>query len=189
MDATAAATLFAWLDREVWLVTARAGDRRGGLIATFVNPATIVPDLPRVLVSLARTHFTWELVQASGCFAVHLLSEENLELVWRFGLSSGRDRDKFDGLMVRDGPTGCPLLENTVGWMDCQVETRTEAGDRTIYLGEVVEAQVTRFAPPLTARRLLELAPAPMLSEMQRQRHQDSVQDAEAIRVWREKQA
>src|SRR6516225_9780017 len=75
MDSTAASTLIAWLDRELWLVTSQAGDRRGGLIATFVNPASIVADLPRMLVGLARQHHTWEVVEASGAFALHLLGE------------------------------------------------------------------------------------------------------------------
>ncbi len=47
MDVTAAAALIAWLDPAVWLVTAAANGRRSGLIATFVNPASIVADLPR----------------------------------------------------------------------------------------------------------------------------------------------
>src|SRR3954468_13889347 len=108
MDATAAPTLFAWLNRELWLVPAQAGGRRGGLIATFVNQASIVPDLPRMLVGLARQHHTWELVEASGAFALHLLGEAHLELVWRFGLHSGHDLDKFEGLEVGAAVTGSP---------------------------------------------------------------------------------
>src|SRR5438045_1414450 len=98
MDPGAIAGLFAALDREVWLVTAAAGGRRGGLIATFVNQASIVPDLPRVVIGLARQHHTWELVEASGAFALHLLGEEHLDLVWRFGLPSGRIVDKLADL-------------------------------------------------------------------------------------------
>src|SRR5438874_1999688 len=124
VDVTAASTLFACLDREVWLVTAAAGERRGGLIATFVSQASIVSDLPRVLVSLARQHFTRELVEASGRFALHLLGEDNLELVWRFGLTSGRDRDKFAGLDYKVSAGGCPLVPGTIGWMDCRVEAK-----------------------------------------------------------------
>ncbi len=100
MDATAAATLIARLDRELWLVTARDGERRSGLIATFVSPASIVPDVPRLLVGLAKSHLTWELVEASGAFGLHLLGQQHLEWVWRFGMSSGRDGDKFADLEV-----------------------------------------------------------------------------------------
>jgi flavin reductase (DIM6/NTAB) family NADH-FMN oxidoreductase RutF len=184
MDVTAASTLFAWLDREIWLVTARADPRRGGLIATFVNPATIVSELPRVLVGLATQHFTRELVESSNAFALHLLSEHHLDWVWRFGLETGRERDKFEGLRVRHMRTGSPILEDAVGWLDCRVEARLDTGDRTVYLAEVVQSGVTHFAPPLTVQRLLKLAPA-RLAELKRQLHRDSEIDAEAIRLWR----
>ncbi len=145
MDVTAPSTLFAWLDRELWLVTASAGGRRGGLIATFVNEASIVADMPRMLVGLAKQHHTHELVEASGAFALHLLGEDQLDWVWRFGLQSGRSADKFAGLDVQTAATGSPLLKNAVGWLDCRVEERLDGGDRTVYLAEVVQSRVTHF--------------------------------------------
>jgi flavin reductase (DIM6/NTAB) family NADH-FMN oxidoreductase RutF len=186
MDATACSTLFAWIDREVWLVTAAAGNRRGGLIATFVSEASIVPAMPRMLVGIARQHHTGELIRASGVLTLHLLSEANVELVWRFGLQSGRDRDKFEGLEVEQSPSGCPVLHETIGWLECRVETSLDIGDRTLYLAGVVEGKVSHFAPPLTSKRLMELAPPHLLAEMKRQRHLDSYRDAECIRQWRE---
>jgi flavin reductase (DIM6/NTAB) family NADH-FMN oxidoreductase RutF len=188
MDPTAASTLLAWLDSEVWLVTAQAGSVRGGLIATFVCQASIVAEMPRVLLGLARQHHTWAVVEASGAFALHLLGEDNLDWVWRFGLESGRQRDKFAELAVRNGLTGSPLLEGTVGWLDCRVEARLDGGDRTVYLAEVVDGAVSRFGPPLTSRRLLERAPQHLLSELKRQRHLDSQVDAVAIEAWRQQQ-
>jgi flavin reductase (DIM6/NTAB) family NADH-FMN oxidoreductase RutF len=185
MDTTDASALFAWLDREVWLVTAQAGSHRGGLIATFVSQATIVPDLPRILLGVAKTHHTWKLIESSAAFALHLLGEEQIELVWRFGLESGRDVDKFANLPYQTGNTGSPLLENAVGWLDCRVETKLDVGDRTIYLAEVVQAQVRQFGPPLTQKRVLQLAPSDKLSEMKRQLHQDSLSDEAAILAWR----
>ena len=186
MDHTAAATLMAWLDREVWLITAHADSRRGGLIATFVNPASIVPDLPRMVIGLSRSHHTTALIEASGACALHLLGEQHLDLVWRFGLQSGRDVDKFAGLDLSvHGPTGSPILGDAIGWLDCRVEARQDAGDRSLFLLEVVQSRVTNFAPPLTQKRLTQLASPHHLKEMQRQRHCDSLADAEAIRQWR----
>lgn len=185
MDATAASTLFAWLDREIWLVTAQAETRRGGLIATFVNVASIVPDMPRMLVGLSRQHHTWELIERSNAFALHLLGEQHLEWVWRFGLESGRGRDKLHDLPVLQKSTSSPVLEDAIGWLDCRVEGRLDAGDRTVYLAEVLQGGVTNFAPPLTFQRLLQLAPPAKIAELKRQLHHDSEIDAEAIRQWR----
>lgn len=185
MDTTAVSTLLTWLDREIWLVTAQAETQRGGLIATFVNPASIVPDMPRMLVGLSRQHHTWELVERSNAFALHLLGEQHLDWIGRFGLQSGRGGDKLHGLRVRSMTTGSPVLENALGWLDCRVESRWETGDRTIYLAEVVQSGVAPFVPPLTFQRLVKLTPPDQLAEMKRQLHHDSERDAEAIRQWR----
>jgi flavin reductase (DIM6/NTAB) family NADH-FMN oxidoreductase RutF len=187
MDTTAATTLFAWLDREIWLVTAQAAQRRSGLIATFVSQASIVPDLPRLVLGLSKTHYTCELIEASGAFAVHLLGEEQIELVWRFGLESGRDADKFSNLECHQGETGSPLVNATIGWLDCRVELKVDCGDRLIFLGEVVQGQVRDFGPPLTQKRLLQIAPAGKLSELKRRLQNDSVSDAAAIQQWRKR--
>jgi flavin reductase (DIM6/NTAB) family NADH-FMN oxidoreductase RutF len=141
--------------------------------------------LPRVLVGLARAHYTTELVEASGCFALHLMAERHLDWVWRFGLRSGRDADKFDGLPVETGATGSPLLADAVGWLECRVEGRLDGGDRLVYLAEVVRSHAAAPEPPLTARHLLELAPPELRAELKRQRDLDARADADAIRAWR----
>src|SRR4051812_44968469 len=97
MNTAAVGQLFARLDRELWVITA-AASRRGGLVATFVSNASIVPELPRLLVGVAKQHHTWGLIEASGAFAAHLIGEQHVGWVERFGLHTGRDRDKLDGL-------------------------------------------------------------------------------------------
>jgi flavin reductase (DIM6/NTAB) family NADH-FMN oxidoreductase RutF len=189
MDSGAAATLFAALDRELWLVTAAASGRRSGLIATFVSSASIVSEMPRLLVGLARQHFTWELIEASGAFGIHLLREANIEWVWRFGMHSGRDSDKFTGLVTHAADTGSPLLEGTAGWMDCRVEARMDTGDRMVYLAEILAVEACAAGPPLTMRRLIELAPRDRLDELKRQLQEDSVIDAQAIHGFRQRQS
>src|SRR5262245_9859998 len=187
--ASAITDLLERVDRELWLVTARAGERRGGLIATFVSEASIAAGAPRMALGLGRAHYTWELIDASGAFALHLLGEENLEWVWRFALGSGRDRDKFAGLAPRPGSTGSPLLEGALGWLDCRVEDRLEIGDRTIFLAEVVDGRLDRDAPALTRKRLFALGPRDRLERLRALHAEDGARDEKAIRAWRERRA
>lgn len=186
MDHEAAAELIALADRELWLITAAAGERRGGLIATFVSHASLVPELPRILVAVSKQHHTWQLIETSGAFAAHLLAEKNLELVWRFGLTSGRDVDKFAGLASETAASGAPVINQSLGWLDCRVETRLDTGDRTVYVAEVLAAKKLHDEPPLTAKRMLELAPPERLQQLRELRERDSAVDAAAIRAWRE---
>jgi flavin reductase (DIM6/NTAB) family NADH-FMN oxidoreductase RutF len=179
------AALFAKLDRELWVVTSAAGSRRGGLVATFVGQASIVPDLPRMLVGIDRAHHTWELIEASGAFALHLLDEEQLDWVWRFGIGSGRERDKLAELNVRVGQSGSPILTDALGWLDCRVEARLDTGDRTVYLAAVLDGGMTRASTVLTAQRMFQRAPTEKLRELKEAFVRDGEVDAAAIRKWR----
>jgi flavin reductase (DIM6/NTAB) family NADH-FMN oxidoreductase RutF len=180
-----ATTLFDRIEREVWIVTAAHAGRRGGLVATFVSPASIVPEMPRLVAGFAKTHETWKLIEASGAFAAHLVDETQLELVWRFGLQSSRDADKFAGLETKTAVTGSPILVDSLAWLDCRVETRLDTGDRTIYLAEVIETALLRDTRPLNLQRLLQLAPQDKRELLRAQLTADAARDAVAIAAWR----
>jgi flavin reductase (DIM6/NTAB) family NADH-FMN oxidoreductase RutF len=177
--------LFGRLDRELWIVTAQAGGRRGGLIATFVSQASIVPEVPRVVVGIARHHHTWELIESAQAFGLHLLTEAQLEWVWRFGLQTGRDLDKLEGIATCAGASGAPILSEAPGWLDCRVEAHLDTGDRTVYLAAVVGAQAPGTEPLLTVSRLRPLIPDDRRRTMAEQMARDAALDAEAIARWR----
>jgi len=172
-------------DPVVWLVTSAAGDASGGLIATFVNQASIAPECPRMLIGLSRQHHTWKLVEASGAFALHLVDEDHVDWVWNFGLQSGWNVNKLNGLSFNMGATGSPLLTAARSWLDCQVEAKMNTGDRTVYLAQVIDAHYSKGAPFLTVQRLLQLAPADKLRLLNELHDRDAIRDAEAIRAWR----
>lgn len=179
--------ILARMDRELWLLTAAARGQRGGLIATFVSSASIVPSLPRVLVGLAKQHFTRQLVEGGRAFVLHLLGEEHLDWVWRFGLRSGRDDDKFVGLVVTPGANDSPILTDAPGWLECRVETAFDIGDRTVYVAEVTGGEFPRPGPLLTMSRLLQLAPPARLKELKAALERDAAVDARAIQAWRQR--
>ncbi len=185
MNVEQIAKIYGQLDPPLWLVTAAHGDRRGGFIATTVTQASIVAGMSRQLITVNKCHNTHELIEASGAFALHLIDETQLDLVWRFGLQSGRDVDKFSGLRFETGESGSPLLPEALAWFDCRVETHMDSGDRTIYLAAVIDGRLQRTAPPLTSRRFFSIAPPDKKRIMDEQYATDSRLDALAIQQWR----
>src|SRR3954465_4170009 len=77
------------IDRDLWIVTAHDGPRRGVLVATWVSVASIDPQRPVLLAGLGPNHFTTELVQASRSFGAHLLRPDQTELAWNFSRACG----------------------------------------------------------------------------------------------------
>src|SRR5207253_10887928 len=119
---------------------------------------------------------TSELIQASKTFGLHLLGEDHLDWVWRFGLRTGRVEDKLAGLKL-EAIEGPPLLADSLAWLCCRVETSLDTGDRTIFLGEVLEGRLLSSAAILTMKRVLELAPAEKLQELKDSLARDAAAD------------
>ena len=81
-----AKNIFSLTNHEVFLITASNGDERSGFIATWVLPASLLPDTPRMMCLVSPLNYTWELIQKSGTFVLHLLDEHQLELLPSFAL-------------------------------------------------------------------------------------------------------
>jgi len=128
------------LDREVWVVTAASGGRRGGLTATWVSPVSVDPQRPMLLAGLAPNHHTAELVQESAAFVAHLLRPDQGELAFRMAASSGRDSDKLSGIALSN-KSGGPVLRDCAAWFDCRVVGRYDAGDRLFFWADIVAAE------------------------------------------------
>lgn len=177
-------------DPPLWLVTAAAsplpGSERGGCIATFVARASIVRDRPRMVAGIARQHHTWRMIEASRRFALYLLPEAALDLVWRFGLATGKEADKYADLPELRTPLGSPRVAGPIAWLDCRVESAMSTGDRSVYLAEVTDGGVLDdSAEPLTAGRLMDLAPADKRADLDHRYARDGGIDAAAIDAWR----
>lgn len=184
-DPTAIAAVLELIDNRVWVLTAQAGGRRGGLVTTSPVSASIVPALPRLLVTIGKQHHTWGLIDQGGAFALHMLGEDDLDWVWRFGLRSGRDLDKLDGLPHHAGVGGAPILDDARAWLDCRVEGRLDIGDRTVFLAAVLDGAVRGPFTPLRMSRLLERAAPEQRRALKDSQVHDAALDVPLIQAWR----
>lgn len=150
--------VFSSIDREVWIVTAATDRSRGGLVATWIAQASIDREQPIVLAGIAPNHFTAELIDASGTFALHLLTTQQIHHAWNFGVGSGRERDKLAGVETFRATTGTPILKDCLAWLDCRVFATESTGDRTYYWADVVAGDLLVEGSPLTESQLMRLA-------------------------------
>jgi flavin reductase (DIM6/NTAB) family NADH-FMN oxidoreductase RutF len=137
----------------LYVVSSIAGERINGQICNTVFQITSDP--PRIAIGINHKNLTHEFIEASGAFAVSILGSEDIRIVRRFGYRSGRDFDKFKGVPVRIGRTGCPILEGTIGYLECTLvkDRRLDAGTHSIFVGDVVGGALFRDEEPLTYAR------------------------------------
>lgn len=128
------------LDTTACVVTTAHEGRPAGCLVTYLTPASITADRPRLLVLTSHENLTHELVQRSGILAVHPLARDQEDWARRFGFQSGRDVDKFAGLDWQPGTTGAPLLAGALGHLEGRVLASLDCGDHTARLVEPLAA-------------------------------------------------
>jgi flavin reductase (DIM6/NTAB) family NADH-FMN oxidoreductase RutF len=124
-------------------------DREGaplGFTANAVSSVSLEPLL--VLVAVDRGSASLPALLERGAFGISFLPASDEELARRF---ADRERNaRFDGVSLRMGTTGVPLLAEALAWLDCSLWRTVEAGDHLVLFGEVLECGVERDdEPPL----------------------------------------
>jgi len=85
---------------------------------------------------IARFH---DVVLQSGTWAVSVLAQGQEDVSRRFAVRGRPLEDQFTGLAFAAGPvTGAALLDGALASLECRTVSVTDAGDHTVFLGEVL---------------------------------------------------
>ncbi len=141
---------FRALSYGLYVVTSRDRERLNGQIANAVIQVTSKP--AQLAVVLNKENLTHDFVARSGVFAVSVLDEDApMPFIGLFGFKSGREVEKLSQVNYRLGETGVPLVtDHAVAVMEAKVVKTLDVGTHTIFVGEVLGAQVVRGGTPMT---------------------------------------
>jgi flavin reductase (DIM6/NTAB) family NADH-FMN oxidoreductase RutF len=127
----------------VVVVTAMSDGSPAGLsVGSFMSVSL---DPQRVAVLPAKTSTSWPKIAAASSFCINILAASQQELSRRFAVSGG---DKFAGVAWHPAPSGAPVLDGALAWIDCEHERTVEAGDHLIVLGQVRVLDIDTSATP-----------------------------------------
>lgn len=130
----------------IYVLTTALESRINGMIASWVSQVSYEP--PLIAVAVHQNRFTHQLVKDSGCFALHVLNNNQKSMVSKF---MGSDPEtKFSGTNWKPGLTGCPILPECAACFECEINSSIEPGNHTIFIGQVVNATTASGANPLT---------------------------------------
>jgi flavin reductase (DIM6/NTAB) family NADH-FMN oxidoreductase RutF len=132
----------------ITVVTSRLGDEIHGMTCNAFCSISLNP--LSVLVSLAKNSRTAALIEQSRVFAVNVLSEAQPHFSDRFaGRHQDKEANRFEGYEWTTAVSGAPILKGTQAWLDCKVLNAFDGGSHTLFLGEVLAAQVDETQAPL----------------------------------------
>lgn len=129
------------------VVVVTAVTEEDGPIGMVVGSFTSVSlDPPLVAFLPQKSSETFERLRTASSFCVNVLSAEQEQLCR--DLETG-GHGRFADIGWTPSPSGAPVIDDVVAWIDCTYESIAEAGDHYIVIGRVGAVDVVKAALPL----------------------------------------
>ncbi|MDD2054011.1 flavin reductase family protein [Pseudomonas putida] len=127
----------------VTIITTQAEDGSPvGITANSFNSVSLNP--PLVLWSLAKNARSLPVFSSGRHWNVHVLSTEQETLSGRF---ARQGEDKFAEVVLDNGVSEAPLLQDCTARFQCRTAFQYEGGDHVIFVGEVLAFDHSDRAP------------------------------------------
>lgn len=113
----------------------------GGCIVDAVSQVS-AGDNPLISVAVMKKNYTNELLKKNDKFALSVLGmDANPELIKTFGFNSMRDINKFENIEFTE-IEGINIINNTLGYMICEIVDSIENDTHTLFIGRLIEADL-----------------------------------------------
>jgi flavin reductase (DIM6/NTAB) family NADH-FMN oxidoreductase RutF len=122
------------------LIGSRAGDERNAMTASWITQLAQEPVL--IGVGVDNVAVTRRLIADGGSFTVNLWDATDTKVFVKFSKPATAEDGTLNGRAVRDAPSGAPVFEEAIAWLDCEVRHTLDLGSHTLFVGEVVAAEV-----------------------------------------------
>jgi flavin reductase (DIM6/NTAB) family NADH-FMN oxidoreductase RutF len=148
LDEQAKKTMLRKIPHGLYICGVKDGEDLNGFTISWLMQASFKP--PLVVNCVKRDSGSHEIIKKSGVFAVSFLDREQKDLAAKFFQPKRRVGNKFEDVEFYEGAeTGCPIIVDSLGYIECKVIGAIEEGDHTVYVGEVIGSGIHREGDPL----------------------------------------
>jgi flavin reductase (DIM6/NTAB) family NADH-FMN oxidoreductase RutF len=125
----------------MYAVTTQADQVNDVFLANWLSQCSFDP--PLIMVSIQNDSRALSLIRSSGFLTVHVLASGQREFAGMLGKSSRSRPDKLKHVRWHPSPiTHCPILDDTLGYIECRLVGELPAGDSTIVVSEIIHVEM-----------------------------------------------
>lgn len=127
------------------LVGSRSGDEWNAMTTSWITQLSMEPVL--IGVGVDNTAVTHRLIAEGGSFTVNLWSADDTRTFVKFSKPAQRGQREdgrwtLNGRAVSEAPSGAPIFDEAIAWMDCSVRHTLDVGTHTLFVGELTAGEV-----------------------------------------------
>lgn len=121
----------------------------GGCVVDAVSQVS-AGDNPLIAVAVMKKNYTNEMLHKNEKFAISVMGlNANMEVIKTFGMNSMRDINKFENVKTTE-IEGLPIIDESLGYMVCEVVDKIENETHTLFIGRLIEADVYEDSEVMT---------------------------------------
>lgn len=126
----------------LYVITSNDGTKDNGMIGNTVIQVTSNP--MQVVVCINKGNYSHDVIKQTGIMNVNCLSTEApFSIFEKFGFSSGRDKNKFEGDDVVRSENGLVYLSKYINsFMSLKVENYIDFGTHGMFVCSITESKV-----------------------------------------------
>jgi flavorubredoxin/flavin reductase (DIM6/NTAB) family NADH-FMN oxidoreductase RutF len=123
------------------IVTTKKAEISGAMLASWVSQATFNP--PGLTVAVAKDRAIESLLFKGNSFVLNVLPEgKHIPLMKHFLKPFDPGEDRFQDIATAEASNGCPILQDALAYVECQVANRMECGDHWLLYGVATQGNV-----------------------------------------------
>lgn len=104
---------------------------------------------PLLMLGIRKGTRSFELIHSGGVFSVNFLGKSDQKIFEQFFKATPADGNRFGSLGFTLKKTQTPILDQAIAYLECKVREITEAGDHSVVIAEVLEAEILKEGEPL----------------------------------------
>lgn len=126
----------------LYIVATGDDKEANGFVSNTVFQITSEP--AQFAASCNKDNFTAHLLEKYGHFSVSVLHQNtDQEIIKKFGYKSGKDISKMEGVQVKYGQTGTPIvLDESAAYLEFKIVNKFDMGTHWLFIGELIDAQI-----------------------------------------------
>lgn len=143
LDEQAKKTMLLKIPHGLYICGVKDGENMNGFTVSWLMQSSFKP--PMVVNCVKQDSGSHEMLKNSGVFSISFLEDTQKDLAAKFFRPQSRVGNKFEDVEFYQGKeTGCPIISDSLGYIECKVVGSVAGGDHTVFVGEVIGSGVHR---------------------------------------------
>lgn len=143
MDQQAKKTMLRKIPHGLYICGVKEGEDMNGFTVSWLMQSSFEP--PLIVNCVKKGTTSHKMIENTKVFAISFLEDGQKDLAAAFFKPKTRVGNKFEDVEFYEGEaTGCPIIKDSLGYIECKVVNMAEEGDHTVCVSEVIASGIHR---------------------------------------------